>query len=121
MIVEPDPDDAVFDEQFVGMEFETIDVCFAGSCRPFLLILEVDQLFKIRVLPLTVHESCRVLNGLDVVPGQEIRWHIDSLFVLDREVVLQHGHLQSIESLLVQVTQLFQWLVIRIENEMVSS
>ena len=50
--------------------------------------------------------------------GEKMGKHVDSFFLLDLKVLLQHGHLQPIECVFVQIPQLLQWLVITIEGEM---
>ena len=50
--------------------------------------------------------NCR--EKFDRLSGEEIGWHVDTFFILDSEVVIQHGQLKSVQCFGMQVTRVFR-------------
>ncbi len=47
-------------------------------------------------------------------------WHVGSLFVLDDEIVLEQGRLESAHLFAVEMSKFLKWFVVRVEDEFFS-
>ena len=112
VVVQPDPDDLTLLEQLVGVATQAVDVGRGRRGVPLAVLEEAQHELQFTVLFLeeakvgVLVDSVGQVNFLDRVcksSREKIGRHVDAFFVLDFEVIFQHSHLQTVQSLFVQM------------------